>query len=102
MFISNTLQKFVTMSEILSPISTSHSPALFSLSKEKGCLRGKVFWKFNSSLTKHQDYIIEITKMICSFFTANKSLFNRQLKWELLKIENLMIEDTKTISKEKH
>ena len=26
-------------------------------------------------------------KMICSFCTANKSLTNRQLKWELLKYE---------------
>ena len=62
MFILNTLQKFVTMSEILTPVSTSHSLALFSLSKEKGCLRGKVFWKFNSSLTKDQHYIIEVQK----------------------------------------
>ena len=87
MFISNTLQEFVTMTEILTPISTDHSPALFSLSKEKGCFRGKGIWKFNSSLTKDQDYIIEIKKMIRSFSTANKCLSNRQLKWELLKYE---------------
>ena len=31
-FISNTLQEFVTMTEILTPISTDHSPVLFSLS----------------------------------------------------------------------
>ena len=31
MFISNTLQEFVTMTEILTPISTDHSPVLFSL-----------------------------------------------------------------------
>ena len=47
------------MTEILTPISADHSPVLFSLSKEKGCLRGKGFWKFNSSLTEYQDYIIE-------------------------------------------
>ena len=47
------------MTDILTPISTDHSPVLFSLSKEKICLRGKGFWKFNSSLTEYQDYIIE-------------------------------------------
>ena len=60
MFISNTLQEFVTITEILTPISTGHSPVMFSLSKEKGCFRGKGILKFNSSLTKDQDYIIEI------------------------------------------
>ena len=60
MFISNALQEFVTMAEILTPVSTDDSPVLFSLSKEKGCFRDKGIWKFNSSLTKDQDYIIEI------------------------------------------
>ena len=53
MFISNTHKEFLTMAEILAPISTDHSPVLFSLSKEKGYFRGKGIWKFNSSLTKH-------------------------------------------------
>ena len=35
MFISNTLQQFVNMTEILAPISTDHYVALFSPSKEK-------------------------------------------------------------------
>ena len=55
MFISNTLQEFVTMTEILTPISTDHAPVLLSLQKEKGCLRGKGIWNFNSFLTKDQD-----------------------------------------------
>ena len=38
MFISNTLQEFVTTTDVLTPISTGHSPILFSLSREKGCL----------------------------------------------------------------
>ena len=32
--ISKTLQEFVTMTEILTPISTDHSPVLFSFSKK--------------------------------------------------------------------
>ena len=60
MFILNTSPEFVTMTVIRTPISTDHSPVLFSLSKEKCCLRGKGIWKFDSSLTKDQGYIIEI------------------------------------------
>ena len=78
--ISNTLQKLVTTTETLAPISTDHSPVLFSLSKGKDCLRGKGFWKFNSSLTKGQNHIVEIKKPIRSFCATNKSLFNRHLK----------------------
>ena len=76
MFILNTLQEFVTMTEMLTPISTNHSSVHFSLSNEKSCLRGKEFWKFNL-----------IKKLTHSFCTANKSLFNHQLKWELSKYE---------------
>ena len=103
MLISNTLQEFVTMTEILTPISTDHSSVLLSLSKEKSCLRGKGIWKFNSSLSKDQNYITEIKKMIRSFCTANKTLSNRQLKWELLKYEvrKFTINYTKHIAKEK-
>ena len=87
MFISNTLQEFVTMTEILTPISTDHSPVLFSLSKKKDCFRAKGIWKLNSFLTKDHDYISEIKKMIRSFCTVNKCLSNQELKFESLKYE---------------
>ena len=48
------------MTEILTPISADNSPVLFSLSKEKHIFIVKGFLKFNSSLTKDQNYIIEI------------------------------------------
>ena len=67
------------MTKILTRISADHSPVLFSLSKEKGCLIGKGIWKFNSSLTKDENYVMRIKKTILSFCTANKPLFNRQL-----------------------
>ena len=67
MLILNTLQEFVTMTEILTPFSTDHSLVLFSLSKQKTTIRGKGLWKFNSSLTKDQNYITEIKKLIRNF-----------------------------------
>ena len=103
MFISNTLQEYITMTKTLTPISKDHSPVLLSLSKEKDCLKSKGIWKFNSSLTEGQDHIIEIKKIIRSFCTANKSLSNCQLKWELLKyaVRKFIINYTKQITKEK-
>ena len=66
-FISSTLQEFVTIAEILTPVSKDHSPVLFCLSKEKGSIRGKGFWKFNSSFPKDQNHINETEKLIRSF-----------------------------------
>ena len=102
-FIPNTLQKLVTTTEILTPISADHSPVILSLSKGNDFLRGKGFWKCNSSLTKDQNYITEIKKRIRSFCTTNEYLYNRQLKWKLLKYEvrKFTINYTKRIAKEK-
>ena len=55
------------MTEILIPVSIDYSLVLFSLSKEKTRIRGKGLWKFNSSLTKDQNYITEIKKLIRNF-----------------------------------
>ena len=81
------------MADILTPISTDRSLVLFSLSKEKSTIRGTGLWKFNSSLTKDQNCKTEIKELIRNFSNENESLFNPQLKWELLKCEvrNLLL-----------
>ena len=87
----------------MTPISTDHSQVLFSLSKNQTTVRGKGFWKFNSSLTKDQSYLIEIKKIIRNFSNENESLFNHQLKWELLKneVRKFIVKYTKHVAKEK-
>ena len=65
------------ITELLTPILTDHSPVLFSLSKERTAIRGKAFWKFNSSITKDQNYVNEIKKLICNLSDKDESLFNR-------------------------
>ena len=62
---------------MLTPILTDHSSVIFPLSKGKDCRRGKGFWKFNSPLTKDQNYITEIKKLIRSFSTRNESAYGR-------------------------
>ena len=59
----------------------------FSLSQEKGNIRSKGFWKFNSSLIKGQKYINEIKDLVRNFDTKNDGNFSQQLKWEFLKYE---------------
>ena len=60
-------------------------------------------WKFDSSLTRDQNYVTEIKKLICSFRTTNESLYNLQLKRELLNYEvrNFTTNYMKQIAKEK-
>ena len=54
-------------------------------------------------LTKDQNYIIEIKKLIPNFSKKNESPFKRQLKWEFLKYEvrKFTIKYTKHSAKEK-
>ena len=63
----------------------------------------EIIWKFDSSLTRDQNYVTDIKKLICSFRTTNESLYNRQLKWELLNYEvrKFTINYMKQIAKEK-
>ena len=91
------------MTDILTPISTEHSPVLVSLSKEKVTIRVTGLFKFNISLTKNQNYKTEIEKLIRNFSNENEFLSNRQLKWELLKYETRKstIKYTKHVAKEK-
>ena len=102
-FISSTFQELATTTEIPNPLSSDYSPVLFSLSKGKDYLRDKASWKFNSFLTKEQNYIIEIKKQIGSFCTKEKFFFNVQLKWEFIKYElrKFTVNYTKHITKEK-
>ena len=99
----NALQEFVTMTDILTPISTDHSSIFFSLLKENITIRGTGLWRFNSSLTKDQNCKTEIKKLIRNFSNENEFLSNHQLKWELLKYEvrKFIIKNTKDVAKEK-
>ena len=102
-FILNGLQEFASTADILAPISTDHSPVLFSLSKEKGTITSKGFWKYNSSLIKDQNYVNEIKDLIRNFNTKNDCDFSRQLKWEILKykIRKFTIHYTKGLAEER-
>ena len=102
-FISNGLQEFASTTGILTPILTNHSRVFFSLLQEKGNIRSKGFWKFDSSLIKDLESINEIKDLIRNFDTKNDNTFSRQLKWEFLKyeIQKFTIHYTKGLAKER-
>ena len=102
-FISNSLQKFVNDTSILTSISTDHSPVHLSLLKENKHTIGNGFWKFNSSLIKDHMYVSEIKHLASSFLSNDICNMNAQLKWELLKYEirKFTIDYTKRKAKEK-
>ena len=101
-FISNTLQKFVNDTRILTSLSTDHSPVHLSLFKEHKHTKGNGFWKFNSSLIKDHMYVSEIKHLVRSFLSYISSV-NAQLKWEFLKYEirKFTIDYTKRKAKER-
>ena len=46
--------------DILTTLSTDHSPIFFSLSKNISVSRGKDSWKFSKSLCHKPDFIVEL------------------------------------------
>ena len=85
-FVSNCLQEFVNYTDVLSAISTDHSPVLISLSNDNFD-NGRGLWKYNSSLAYDEFYIENMEKLITKINTSNEFLQEAQMKWELLKHE---------------
>ena len=81
------MQESIEKTDILTALSTDHSPILFSLSKNTGISRGKGLWKFNSSLCHKPDFITELKnylKVICNKMSAEQ-ITDEQLCWEYIK-----------------
>lgn len=74
---------------MLTPVSTDYSFVLLSLSDEK-----------KASLTKYQNYVIKIKKLVRSFCIKNDFLFSCHLKREPLKFEVFTVRYTKHVAKE--
>ena len=75
--------------DILTALSTGHSPIFFSLSKNIDISRGKCLWKFNNSLCHEPDFITELKnhlKVICNGMPAGQ-ITDEQLCCEYIKYE---------------
>ena len=103
-FISTNLQYSAKKTDVLASFCSDHSPILLSFCRQKSeCTRGKGLWKFNSSLTKNNEYVEKMKKLISDTLSTidDERNFNDQMKWEYLKftIRNFSIEFSKTYIK---
>ena len=87
--VSNILQESIEKTDILTALSTDHSPIFFSLSKTIEISRVKGLWKFNNSLCYKPDFVTELKihlKVICNRILAEQ-ITDEQLCWESIKYE---------------
>ena len=101
--ISGLLQDRIKKCDILSSLSSDHSPILIKINGQSTELKkGSNYWKFNNSLLKNLIFCACLKKLI-----EEKKIeymnFDAQSKWELIKFEirKLTIDFSKKIAKEK-
>ena len=88
-FVSNNIQEYVKETKILPSFCSDHSPLFFNFQTSNEIHLGKHFWKFNSSLTKDEEYIKQMKDHIQKVKSQFVSIFNEspQAQWEFLKYE---------------
>ena len=82
-------KNIINKTDILTTLSTDHSPILFSLSENIGILKDKGLQKFNNSLCHKPDFITELKshlKVICNKM-LEEQITDEQLCWEYMKFE---------------
>ena len=87
--VSNNLQESINKTDVLTTLSTDHSPIFFSLSKNIDISRGEGLWKFNNSFRHNPDFVTELKnnlKVICNGMSAEQ-ITDEQLCWEYIKHE---------------
>lgn len=88
-FVSNELQPFVKMCDIIPAPSMDHSAITIEFKSFQEDKRGPSFWKFNNSLLENEDYTSALAEKMALYKNElNENLIiNPQLRWELLKHE---------------
>ena len=73
--VSNNLQESINKTNILTALSTDHSPMFSSLSKNINISGGKGLWELNNSLCHKHDFLTELKnhlKVICNRISAKQ------------------------------
>ena len=90
-FISQNLQEYVKIFDVLNALLTDHSPVFRSISKrnEFNKRRDRGLWKFNDSLISSTDFVDQMKQLIENIKQQQLSESDQtdQIKWELLKSE---------------
>ena len=87
--VSNHLQESINKTDILTALSTDHSPIFFSLFKNIDVSRGKGLWKFNKSLCQKPDFVTELKShlKVIRNRMSSEQITDEQLCWEYIKYE---------------
>jgi len=85
--ITKNLSKHVKNTGIKASIAPGHKIVHLWLSWPNNSPRGPGFWKFNNTLLKDKNYTAEICELIPQIREKYKSLKDKRLAWELIKME---------------
>ena len=86
LFVSTKLQESINNTDILTSLSTDHSPISFTLKRSQIIAKGKGLWIFNSSLTLNKEFVEKMKEHISTCLN-------------LLEKENISIKFSKTQAK---
>ena len=100
--LSNSIQEIVQKTEVLTSVSSDHSPVLVSFNSSPENTTGSAYWKFNSLLLKNPAFLDQMAKEI-EILKNSLQNFPPQEKWELMKykIRAFCIKFSKNRAKEK-
>ena len=100
--ISNAVQEYIRNPEILTSLSSDHSPVLIRFEKISPFAYGKNYWKYNSLMSKNSDFCFKLIEVIEKTKVEYDTL-GKQEKLEILKYEirKFSIAYAKKIAKQK-
>ena len=83
--ISDMLQPEIKASKFLSPLQSDHSPVVLKLRSADSAERGRSYWKFNNTLLKDAEFVIEMKEFISQVVKKFNSFDDPRVNWEFLK-----------------
>ena len=89
LFVSTKLQESINNTDILTSLSTDHSPISFTLKRSQIIAKGKGLWIFNSSLTLNKEFVEKMKEHIstCLNLLEKENILDDQVRWKYLKYE---------------
>jgi hypothetical protein len=87
LIIPQNLTTHIEKCEIEIGMYTDHSIVAMEINGEQANIRGKGFWKMNTSLLKDTEYVQLINETIENSIKENNKLTNKGLKWDFIKMK---------------
>ena len=85
--VSNSLQDNIVKADITPSIWSDHSAVTLFVKHLPPTKKGNSYWKFNSSLVKNENYVVELGNKINKWKQEYQNMQDARIKWELIKYE---------------